>query len=296
MKKRIAIALFCLVFGTAISAQAHSVWINNFFSDAHQPPHAMVSIGWGHAMPMDDIPNSPNGKVVLESFELISPDMQRTALQLPSAETSRPTVTKADFDVFPGDLAIQKIALKKESKPGVYLFSAVTKPTFYTQYMDQKGRMRLALQPRDEIKDIGKLLMSVKFQAFAKSYMAVGGQWAQPKPIGQGLEIIPTCDVTNLRVGDLVTVQVLFNGEPLNASAKSIDYISAHSPGFGQSDHFSLQSFIMEGKAQFRTQCAGQWMISVNHKDDVTKDGPLKDVFGKADQVYHAASLTFTVK
>ena len=37
-------------------------------------------------------------------------------------------------------------------------------------------------------------------------------------------------------------------------------------------------------------------MISVNHKDDVTKDGDLKDLFGKAEQVYHAATLTFNVK
>ena len=89
---------------------------------------------------------------------------------------------------------------------------------------------------------------------------------------------------------------MLFYGKPLTATAKSIEYITAHSAGFGQSDGFALFSYIMDGKAQFRVQNAGQWMISVNHKDDVTPDGPLKDLMGKADQVYHAASLTFTVK
>ncbi|MEF2230779.1 MAG: DUF4198 domain-containing protein [Pseudodesulfovibrio sp.] len=294
--KRILLALFCLVFGTAVSAQAHSVWINNFVSEAHMPPHSLVSIGWGHAMPMDDIPNSPNGRIALESFQVIDPDLRRTDLRTPAVEESKPSQATADFDVYPGDLAVQKIALKKESKPGVYQFSVVSAPSFYQKYLDKAGRPRLAMKPRDQVKDIGTLQMSVKFQAFAKSYMTVGGQWTQPKPLGHGLEIIPTCDVTNLRTGDLVTVRVLFNGEPLSATAKSIDYISAHSPGFGQSDHFALQSFIMDGKAQFRAQCAGQWMVSVNHKDDVTKDGPMKDLFGKADQVYHAASLTFIVK
>lgn len=45
-----------------------------------------------------------------------------------------------------------------------------------------------------------------------------------------------------------------------------------------------------------RVQSWGQWMIGVNHKDDVTADGPLKDLYGKAEQVYHSAGLTFTVK
>ena len=296
MKKRLLIALFCLVFGTAVTAQAHSVWINNFYSDAHQPPHAMVSLGWGHAMPMDDIPNSPNGKVVFESFELVSPDMQRTKLQIPSSETSKPVVSKDDFDVFPGDLAVQKIALKKDSKPGMYQLSAVTAPTFYTQYVDKKGRARMALKPRNEVKDVDKVLMSVKFQAFAKSCMVVGGKWTQPERLGHGLEITPLTDLSNVHVGDLVVFEVLFNGKPVSASAKSIDYITAHSSAFGQSDHFSLYSYLMNGKAQFRVQSQGQWMVSTNHKDVVTKDGPMKDMFGKADYVYHSAAFTFNVK
>jgi uncharacterized GH25 family protein len=52
----------------------------------------------------------------------------------------------------------------------------------------------------------------------------------------------------------------------------------------------------MKGKAQFRVQSSGQWMITVNHKEDVTEDGNLKDLYGKTDQVYHGASLTFNVK
>lgn len=113
---------------------------------------------------------------------------------------------------------------------------------------------------------------------------------------GHDLEITPVTDLSNLRVGDLVQVEVLFNGELLSVTAKSVDCITAYSSGFGQSDLFSLQSYIMQGKAQFRVQSTGQWMISVNHKEDVTSDGPVKEVSGKADQVFHGASLTFTVK
>jgi uncharacterized GH25 family protein len=75
-----------------------------------------------------------------------------------------------------------------------------------------------------------------------------------------------------------------------------MEYITAQSSSFGQSDGFSLLSYLMKGKAQFRVQSSGQWMITVNHKDDVTADGSLKDLYGKVDQVYHGASLTFNVK
>ncbi|MCK4467035.1 MAG: DUF4198 domain-containing protein, partial [Desulfobacterales bacterium] len=271
------------------------VWINSFESHAHKPPHTMVSLGWGHALPMDDILTSPNGRIAIERFELLDPDLKKTDLLKPEFKLSKPDLSTDNFDLFAADLAAQKVALKKDSAKGVYQFSAVSKPTFYTQYLDKKGNTRLKLKPKNEVKDIKKVLMAVKYQAFAKSYLTVG-KWTNPGPLGHGLEIIPRTDLSNLHVGDLVEVDVLFYGKPLNATAKSIEYITAHSSSFGQSDGFKLFCHIAEGKAQFRVQSSGQWMIGVNHKDDVTKDGLLKDLYGKAEQVYHGATLTFNVK
>ncbi len=292
--KKICLTLlisFCLT-GTV---QAHSVWINAFHATTHKPGHVMLSLGWGHALPMDDILNSPNGVLQVKTFELIAPDMSKTDLQKPSSEPVKPAFTSGDFDLFPGDLAVQKVAFKKDSKPGVYQFALASEPNFYTQYIDKEGKSRMQLKPKNEIDDIDKVLMSVKFAAFAKSCATVG-EWNNPKPLGQELEIIPRTDLSNVHPGDLVEVDVLFYSKPLSATAKSLDYITAHSDSFGQNDGFSLFSYLMEGKAQFRVQSAGQWVISVNHKEDVTPDGPLKDLEGKAEQVYHSATLTFTVK
>ena len=294
-KKSLSVIVGLLLIAFSSSAQAHSVWINSFESYAHKPPHTMVSLGWGHALPMDDILTSPNGRIAIERFELLDPVLKKTDLIKPEFKLSKPDLSTDNFDLFAADLAAQKVAFKKDSAQGVYQFSAVSKPTFYTQYIDKKGKTRLQLKPKNEVKDIKKVLMAVKYQAFAKSYLTVG-KWTNPKPLGHGLEIIPRTDLSNLHVGDLVEVDVLFYGRPLSATAKSIEYITAHSSSFGQSDGFQLLSYIMEGKAQFRVQSAGQWMIGVNHKDDVTEDGPLKDLYGKADQVYHGASLTFNVK
>ncbi len=133
--------------------------------------------------------------------------------------------------------------------------------------------------------------MAVKYQAFAKSYLTVGA-WSEPKPLGHGLEIIPRTDLSTLHAGDLVEVDVLFHGKP----PEGMQYITAHSGSFGQSDGFSLYSKVKKGTAKFRVQSAGQWVISIALKDDVTPDGPLKDLYGKADMVSHAASLTFNVQ
>ena len=293
--KRISIFLIAALLSMVSLAQAHSVWINSFESFAHTPPHTMVSLGWGHALPMDDILTSPNGRIAIERFELLDPDLKKTDLLKPEFKLSKPDLSTDNFDLFAADLATQKVALKKDSAQGVYQFSAVSKPTFYTQFIDKKEKTRLKLKPKNEVKDIKKVLMAVKYQAFAKSYLTVG-EWTNPKPLGHGLEIIPRTDLSNLHVGDLVEVDVLFYGKPLSATAKCKEYITAQSSSFGQSDGFSLLSYLMKGKAQFRVQSSGQWIITVNHKEDVTEDGNLKDLYGKTDQVYHGASLTFNVK
>lgn len=293
MKKTLLFLTLATLLAT--SAKAHSIWVNAFESHAHGAHHAMVSLGWGHALPMDDIFSSADGHIALDSFDLIDPAMKKTALRLPEPKPAATVHSTDSFEVVTADMALQKVALKKDGLPGVYQLAAVSTPSFFTQYIDKNGKQRLQMKARDEIKDIDKVLMSVKYQAFAKSFLTIG-QWTNPNPLGHGLEIIPRTDLSNLHVGDLVEVDVVFYGQPLTATAKSIEYITAHSQSFGQSDGFSLFSYIMDGKAQFRVQSAGQWMISVSHKDDVTPDGPLKDLVGKADQVYHGASLTFTVK
>jgi uncharacterized GH25 family protein len=293
--KKIALLLTAVFIFMTSLAHAHSVWINSFESHAHNSPHAMVSLGWGHMLPMDDILTSPNGSIAIERFELLDPALKKTDLIKPEPKVSKPAKSSANFDLYAGDIGVQKIALKKDSAQGVYQLAAASRATFYTMYIDKNGKQRMKLQPMDQVKDIAKVLMAVKYQAFAKAYITVG-KWSNPKPLGHGLEIIPRTDLSNLRVGDLVEVEVLFHGKPVTTTAKSINYITASSSSFGQSDGFSLFSYLMNGKAQFRVQSSGQWMISVSTKDDVTKDGPLKDLYGKANQVYHGASLTFNVK
>ena len=162
-------------------------------------------------------------------------------------------------------------------------------------YIDTSGKTRIKLKTKDQIQDIQKVLVSIKYQAFAKAFV-IRGEWSAPKPLGHGLEIIPRTDMSNLRVNDLVEVDVLFNGKPLHSSAKGREFITAQSTVFGQEDGFSLHSTLKEGRAQFRVQTPGQWRIWVVHADKVLADGPLKELYGKVNSLIHAATLTFDVK
>jgi uncharacterized GH25 family protein len=288
------LAISALFVSTHLSA--HSLWINSFESFVHKPGHTTVGLGWGHVSPIDDILNSPSGKIIVEKFTITSPNGTMTKLRIPSSKIQEPTQKNNNFDIYAADTGLQKIALKKGSQKGVYKIEAQSKPTFYTQYINQKGQTRLKLTSKDNISDIKKVLMSVKFEAFATSYLTLGTSWKQPKELDKGLELIPLTDLSNVRIGELVRFKVLFYGKPLSVSAKSMDYISASSNTFGQKDGFALMSYIKDGIAQFRVQSAGQWIVTCNHKDTVDKEGKLKSLFGKVNYVFNSASLTFNVK
>ena len=153
--------------------------------------------------------------------------------------------------------------------------------------MNNAGPARISWEP-----GIFAESASGKYQAFAKSCLTMG-PWTPPEPVGHGLEIIPMTDLSGVRAGDLVKFEVRFNGQPLSAG---IEYITAYSPSFGLSDQFALFSYLMEGKAQFRVQSAGQWVVNVYHNENVTPDGPLKDLYAKTNSLNYGATLTFMVK
>jgi len=274
---------------------AHSLWVNSFESFHHKPGHTTVGLGWGHTLPIDDTLNSSNGKVNIEEFSIITPNKEKTLLNIPQMKEAKPTKTAKDFEVFDAQIALQKIALNKDSTKGTYLIQAKTKPTFYTKYIDTKDRQRLKLKSKDKLKNIKEVLFSVKYQALASSYLSIG-KWEKQKATATGLEIIPLSDLSNVKVGDLVEFEVLFFGKPLNFTPKTPAYITAHSDTFGLDKGFMLASYVKNGIAQFEVQSKGQWMLSSSFQEKVRKKGPLKDLYGKVNSVVYASTLTFNVK
>jgi len=113
------------------SLSAHQFWINSFESFTHKPGHATVSLGWGHTLPIDDILNSPNGKVIVQDFTITTPNGKKIDLDFPKSKNVDPSKVSEDFDIFKSEIGLQKIALKKDSQKGVYKIKTYFLYTIY---------------------------------------------------------------------------------------------------------------------------------------------------------------------
>lgn len=286
-----------LILGIFLSfLNAHSLWVNTMSSSSHNAPHIMLSLGWGHTLPLGDSTNAINGRIGIDSFELIQPNKKVVVLQKPKFQLDKPMRKTKDYELFDVDRAIYKIQYKKDAKDGLYTLVAKSKPTYYTLYVDTNGKQRFKLKPINELSNVQKVLGSFKYQAFGKSYINLG-KWEQPKPLGLGLEIIPLTDLSRVKVGDVVEFEVLFHGKPLSANPlKQMDYITAYSDSFGQSKQFALFSYILVGKASFVVQSQGQWIVNVLHKESIKANEDLKEERKKTKSVYYGSTLTFHVK
>lgn len=292
--KRISLTVLILLAMAGVLS-AHGLWISAIPSFAHAPGHVMVSIGYGHTLPLDDTVNTVPARIGIEYFGVVTPDGEKIQLEKPGRDIVTASLKHRDFDVFKADLAAQKITFNKNSTKGNYLFEIISEPTYYTKYVDLKNQKRLKLQPKNEIRDIKKLILSKKYQAFGKAYLPFG-KWTKPQPAGHTLEILPLSDLSNVKMGDVVEFMVFFHGKPLGSGPKGIKYLTAYSDTFGQGDGFRLLSYLRKGKGKFKVQAAGTWLVSVMHMESVTKDGGLKSEYAKTNSVAHGSTLMFIAK
>lgn len=296
MNKKITM-LFTLIAVFVFSGNlfAHTLWLNLNESFAHPPGHAICSLGWGHSVPMDDFLMSEAGAVNIERYYLLAPDNTATDFPLPVIKLEKTIESKSGMKIIPGDLGLQKISLTENTLPGTYQVIAESKATFFTGYLDENGKMKMVAKAMDEIKGVKKITFSTQYKAFAKSYMGIK-KWTKPMPAGHALEIMPTCDLSNVHAGDIVTFEAALKGKKLNCSMNAINYLLATSNTYGGPDQFMLASYIMDGKAQIRVPTAGSWVFSVLVKKQVTPDNELKDLVKKCTTVYYGATISMTVK
>jgi len=118
--KIIGVIAGLLLVAFSSPAMAHTLWINLYESFAHPPGHAIVSLGWGHAVPMDDLLVSKSGSIQLATFDLIDPELNRTALPMPVLKMEDVIETSSGMTTQCGDLGIRKLSLTDKTKPGTY--------------------------------------------------------------------------------------------------------------------------------------------------------------------------------
>lgn len=252
------------------SLYPQGLWINTFSTLNNKKSNIKVSLGLGKTLL-----KSSNGKLIVDNFTITSPTGNKTTVKI--LEKNKPI-----------DIS------NKINTQGVYSIDAHTKSIFYTKYIDNNNKQQLKLKTKDEIKNIKKIISSIKFETYTKSYLTIG-EWDTIKAQNKGLEIIPKTNLSGLKMGDIVNVNVLFNGKPLTITPGSIEYITINSTSFSKNNDFSLFSYIINGKAQFKILSNGQYIINCYHKENITNNN-LKYLYEKVNQVYYGTTLSFNVK
>ncbi|MBN1907395.1 MAG: DUF4198 domain-containing protein [Deltaproteobacteria bacterium] len=295
MKIRFIFLTILCVVSFSINAWAHTFWINCYDSQSHEPGHVMVSLGYGHSVPMDDLLDSDGAEMKLTSYELVDPAMKKSSLPMPVFDGNQGMKNASGIIVKRGDLGISKLTFSEDAEEGTYQIGATSKPDYYTLVVNDKGRRKWILKPMDEIKDAKEIIQSTKYQAMAKGFFTKG-KWTDPKPLGHELEIIPMTDLASVRAGDLVEFKILLMNEPFSSTPSQIERITAVSNTFGGPDNFYIAADIARGKARLRFSTPGQWIVSVYHVKEVSKDERLKNLEKKCIQAHYVASISFNVR
>lgn len=279
---------------------ARKLWINatesfGLHKSLENPPwHYFVSLGFGHVVPNDDF---MDGALTLGEYELVDPSLSRTPLPMPVAEVD--TVSGKDgVTIEAGDLAARKISFDEKAEVGTHQVTASTKEEFFALW-EEDGQVCTANKPLSEVKD-KNVLTSVKYQAFAKTFLK-HKEWTEPKELGHALELIPLTDLSDVHVGDWVTFSVKFMGKPFSCTQETMEFLLASSNSFGgeaggELEGFFLSAYIVNGRARIKMPTAGQWLINVFSRQDVTPDNELKELSDSCNRVYFGSSVTFNVK
>lgn len=280
---------------------ARKLWINSHHSfGLHKslvdPPwHYFVSIGFGHVLPHDDFtdPGLP-----LKTYELVSPFLRRSPLGLPENAAPARLDAPAGMVIEAGDVGPRKITFESSAEAGTYQVVVETEETFYSVWMED-GEMQVARKPLHEVREKNPLSCT-KIQAFAKTFLA-NGVWTRPKELGHALELIPLTDLSDVHAGDWVTFQVLFMGEPFSCTQESMEFLLASSNVFGgeasgELEGCFLSSYIVNGRAAIKVPAAGQWLVNVFSRQDVSADNELRELRDSCRKVYYSSSATFTAR
>lgn len=118
-----------------------------------------------------------------------------------------------------------------------------------------------------------------------------GDAAAAMRPAGQVIEIVPQQDPTALKVGDRLSVKVLWKGKPIApAPGEEVD-VKAVYAGF-QEDEEDTFAFLghsnKDGACRVKITAPGWWMVMVEH------EAPAADAT-REDREGYVATLVFYV-
>ena len=238
-----ALVGFAASFMLPIAAHAHSMYIQSSRYNVDLGKESPLFFCYGHRVPVDD---GIRGKK-LKSVMVHTPTNGIKTIQVRDETSLQSYMVKYDHS-------------------GTYVLTAETNPGFYTVYIDKKGRERHATKPIKAVKEnAAEIKKSFFSKQYTKTYVVCGEASKKfPAKVGLDVELVPLSDITKLKEGDTLKLQVHHNGKPYNGEGQW----DATYNGFSTQpeDMFIQKQKVNNGLIVMPIERAGRWFVRFSLK------------------------------
>lgn len=253
--------------GLPLSGSAHSVFIQSSRYFVNKGKASPLFFCFGHHIPVDDGVRASK----LKYIKIIDPEKNVSQVQM------RHETCLHSYMVY-------------YDKPGTYVLSAQTNPGYYTVYIDKNGHEQHVLKSKDTI--IGrakKIKLSLFSRQYTKTYVVCKKSSPEfPGRIGQLLELVPTKDISKLKPGENLELNIYYKGEEF--SGEGVWDATYNGYSTRSEDYFYPRTTIKGAKIIIPIKRSGRWFVRYSFKLDA-KDKDAK----KCNQQKFTATLVFQI-
>lgn len=236
-----------------IKSFAHDFWVDGYNSSTFK-----AIIGYGHEFPHPE--KIAKDKIhIFEPLSIIDKDLKSVTL-------------KNEGENY-------QFISKKSLDDGSYILKSTYKTTYWTKTTDNKWEM-------GKIKnEIPNAQYCEKVTMFAKSIINIGDDKNDfvSKPIGQRLEIVPSDNPTNFKVGVPFKVQVLLDGKPVKTAK-----IKGTFDSFAKNQYAFLGTTDLRGELEVTALRGGKWILMTENTKKLDEQN--------CDDEFLSSTLTFQIQ
>ncbi|HAS87706.1 MAG TPA: DUF4198 domain-containing protein [Desulfovibrio sp.] len=236
-KKMLSLMLILSVLVPA-AASAHSLFIQAGRYHVSEGKRSPLFFCYGHHIPVDDAVRMKK----LNNITIVKPDSSSYKIKLRDEKSLHSYVINYDM-------------------PGTYVLTAATNPGHFTTWLDKKGRKRHSIKPMSSVADrASEIVGSLRSSQWTKTYVVCETPSAVfPAIVGQPVELVPAQDVSLLKKGDVLEMQVYMDGKPYAGDG----YWDATYMGFSTQaeDMYIQKQEIKDGKIKLPIDVTGRWFV-----------------------------------
>ncbi len=220
------------------AASAHSLYIQAGRYEVSEGKKSPLFFCYGHHIPIDD---AVRGKK-LQYVKIFKPHSKVVDVQIRDEKSLHSYLV--DYDI-----------------AGTYALAAATNPGYFTTWFDEKGRKRHSIKAMSKVIDkASKIQSSLRSSQWTKTYVVCEKpSEVFPANIGLPLELVPAADVSKLKKGEMLELQVYVDGTPYSGHG----FWDATYNGFSTQaeDMYIPRQEISDGRISIPLDVTGRWFV-----------------------------------